>query len=93
MDKKSNILLIDNDKTYITPLKKALSEAGYNVTCWEDGQKILQLARETRADLIISEVELPQISGHAIFKELRAIPEFKLHLLYFSAIKKRWMSE
>ena len=89
MNKKSNILLIDNDKTYITALSNALSEAGYNVVCWEEGQKILNLARELKADLIISEVNLPQISGHKIFKELRAIPEFKTIPFIFLSDQKK----
>lgn len=89
MNKKSKILLIDNDKTYITPLKKALTEAGYSVTCWEEGQKILKLARELKADLIISEVDLPQISGHKIFKEIRSIPEFKATPFIFLSNQKK----
>ena len=89
MNKKSNILLIDNDKTYVAPLRNALSEAGYNVSCWEEGQKILQLARELRADLIISEVDLPKISGQEIFKEIRSIPEFKTTPFIFLSDQKK----
>jgi len=89
MNKKPNILLIDNDKTYITPLRNALSEAGYNVTCWQEGQKILKLARELKADLIISEVDLPQISGHEIFQQLRSIPEFRATPFIFLSNQKK----
>ncbi len=89
MNKKSNILLIDNDKTYIAPLKNALSKAGFEVTCWEDGQKILELAKKLKADLIISEVDLPQISGQELFQKLRSIPEFNSTPFIFISNQKK----
>jgi DNA-binding response OmpR family regulator len=89
MNKKSNILLIDNDDTYMTPLKTALSAAGYNVTCWQEGQKIMKLAKELKVDLFISEINLPQISGQEIFQELRSIPEFKTTPFIFLSNQKK----
>jgi len=89
VNKKSHILLIDDDKTYLIPLKNALSQAGFEVICWENGQQILQVARDYQVDLIISEVDLPQINGHELFKEIRSKAEFKTTPFIFISNQKK----
>jgi len=72
IEKVRKILLVDGDTSYSVPLRNALTKAGYEVLCWDDGQKALESAKNQKADMIISEVDLPEISGHTLFKEFRS---------------------
>jgi len=89
MKKTKKILIVDSDTNYIVPLRNSLSKVGYEVVCWDDGQKALELAKSFQADMIISEVELPKVSGHVLFKELRSTPTCKSTPFIFLSSQKR----
>jgi len=89
IEQVKKILIVDDDTSYTVPLRNALSKGGYEVVCWDDGQKALELAKNLQADLIIAEVELPQISGHDLFKEIRSIPAYKSVPFIFLSSQKR----
>ncbi|MFZ5515783.1 MAG: response regulator [Candidatus Zhuqueibacterota bacterium] len=89
MKKTRKILIVDSDTNYIIPLRNSLSKVGYEVVCWDDGQKALELAKSFQADMIISEVELPKVSGHVLFKELRSVPACKTTPFIFLSSQKR----
>ncbi len=89
MEKTKKILIVDSDTNYIIPLRNSLSKVGYEVVCWDDGQKALELAKSLHADLIISEVDLPKLSGHLLFKELRSAPACKTTPFIFLSSQKR----
>jgi len=89
MEKTKKILIVDSDTNYIIPLRNSLSKIGYEVICWDDGQKALELAKSLHADMIISEVDLPKVSGHALFKDLRSVPACKTTPFIFLSSQKR----
>lgn len=89
IEKVKKILIVDNDTGYTIPLRNALSKAGYEVTCWDDSQKMLESIKSLSTDLIISEVELSDISGHTLFKEVRSLPAFKTIPFMFLSSQKR----
>ena len=89
MNKKQKILLFDSDKTYSVPLNNKLSEAGFEVVCWDEGQKPLELAKEMKADLIISEVDLPKTNAKELFKQICSLPEYKLSPFVFVSGQKK----
>lgn len=89
VEKVKKILVIDSDTSYTIPLRSALSKAGYEVTCWDDSQKVLDSVKNLSADMIISEVELPEISGHTLFKEVRSIPAYQAIPFIFLSSQKR----
>lgn len=89
IEKVKTIFIIDNETNYTIPLRNALSKAGYEVLCWDDSQKVLEVVKNQQADMIIAEVELPQIGGHKLFKEIRAIPAFKTVPFIFLSNQKR----
>jgi len=65
------ILLIEDEKKTAAFLAKGLREAGFVVEIARDGETGLQLARETRHDLLIVDVMLPKKDGWAVVAELR----------------------
>jgi two-component system copper resistance phosphate regulon response regulator CusR len=65
------ILLIEDEKKTAAFLAKGLREAGFVVDSARDGEMGLQLARETRFDLLIVDVMLPRKDGWNVVSELR----------------------
>jgi CheY-like chemotaxis protein len=89
IEKVKKILVVDSDTSYTIALRNALSKAGYEVTCWDDSQKVLESLKNLSADMIISEVELPEISGLTLFKEIRSIPAYQTIPFIFLSSQKR----
>lgn len=69
--KKTNILLIDDDTTIQTVLKEALESEGYSIDTATDGNEGLEKALITHPDLIMLDVELPNMRGGMILGKLR----------------------
>ena len=65
------ILLIDNDALVRRLIRSNLTAAGYR---WKEactGHEALQLARECDPNLIIIDLDLPDVDGHAMVRQLR----------------------
>jgi signal transduction histidine kinase len=69
---KITILIVDDDNTSRYLLRKILSEAGYNIIEAACGKEALRLAELEMPNLIILDVNLPDITGYEVSKELKA---------------------
>ncbi len=58
-----NILAIDDSKMICSMLKNVLSGAGHDVTTAGDGKQGMELALSTKYNLIITDVNMPEING------------------------------
>ncbi len=67
----ADILLVEDDKTIRITVEFALTREGYAVTCAEDGAAGLESARETRPDLVLLDVMLPEMTGIEVARTLR----------------------
>jgi two-component system alkaline phosphatase synthesis response regulator PhoP len=65
------ILIVEDDAGIRVVLQDALTSQGYHVVTAEDGRKGLELARESKAGLIILDVMLPFMDGFEICKTIR----------------------
>ena len=54
-----------------------LQAHGYNTVQTMDGRDVLKIARERRPDLILMDIQLPEISGLEVTKLLKADSELK----------------
>ncbi|MFA6092356.1 MAG: response regulator [Elusimicrobiota bacterium] len=78
--KVKKILVAEDDPECRALLKDFLEERGYQVTLVEDGAKLYHLAPQLLPDLIISDLEMPGLSGgtaHALLRisdKTREIP-------------------
>ena len=68
----TKILLIDDDPLITRPLSRSLENQGYTVDIAEDGKAGLQQALETRPDIVVLDVMMPEMNGWDVCKELRA---------------------
>jgi CheY-like chemotaxis protein len=67
----TKILLVDDSKFLRLATERALSRAGYEVSVAIDGEHALQIARETRPDVILLDMLLPKMTGPDVLKALK----------------------
>ncbi len=73
----ATILVVDDSASMRQMVEFTLKEAGHRVTVAEDGQIALGLAKGMASDLVITDVNMPNIDGIAPIRELRALPAYK----------------
>ncbi len=67
-----NILLVEDHKDTRVCIQRLLEASSHRVTSAGTAQAALQLAETTRFDLVISDVGLPDLSGHELMRRLHA---------------------
>jgi DNA-binding NtrC family response regulator len=79
---KKTILVVDNGETIRETLLKILEREGYNVLTSEDGQAALEVIREHKVNLIISDVCMPRMDGNKLLKQAKSIlPDVEIILM------------
>ncbi|ORJ59564.1 DNA-binding response regulator [Geothermobacter hydrogeniphilus] len=68
----SQILVVDDDDSLRRVIEFQLSQAGYRVATAEDGHRGLELFRQLQPTLVISDVQMPGISGDDLLAAIRA---------------------
>ena len=58
-------------------VKMILASAGYHVLAAEDGVKGLQVCEQQKADLILSDLNMPNMDGITLIGRLRALPQYR----------------
>jgi two-component system chemotaxis response regulator CheY len=70
----ASILTVDDSPSLRMAIRIALSGAGYAVTEAEDGVEGLKAANANRFDLIITDLNMPNMDGLTMIRELRKSP-------------------
>ncbi len=65
------ILVIDDDAMMLTILSKALDKEGYDVYVAKNGTDGLGQARAGRFDLVICDINMPDVSGFDVLREIK----------------------
>jgi two-component system NtrC family sensor kinase len=68
---RETILVVDDNKEIVSALTDVLESKGYSVLSAYNGRTGLHLALEKRADLILLDWNLPQLSGYQVLQALR----------------------
>lgn len=71
------ILIVDDNADARFMLKTVLEGQGFAVACAEDGQEALDMIKTNRPDLIISDIQMPNLDGIELIKILRGQSETK----------------
>lgn len=72
-----NILAVDDSKTMRDMVSFALTEAGFAVTTADDGVHGLKVAQEGLFDVIITDINMPNIDGITLIGHLRALAQYQ----------------
>src|ERR1035441_3956103 len=68
------ILVIEDDPNICTLLEVSLKRAGYDVATADNGIDGLRRAHEFLPDLILSDINMPQMDGRGVLKAVRSDP-------------------
>src|SRR5688572_8563753 len=72
---KTRILVADDEPSTAEMLALILGYTGYEVTRAYDGAEALQLARETKPDVIMLDVRMPKLYGPEVTRRLKSDPD------------------
>jgi DNA-binding NtrC family response regulator len=79
---KKTILVVDNEETMRETLLKILQREGYDILTAADGQAALEIIRERKVHLILSDVCMPRVDGNRLLKLAKAIlPDVEIVLM------------
>ncbi len=68
---KPRILVVDDEESIREFLDIMLRKEGYDVTCVEDGQKAIDILKKKTFDLVISDLQMPNVTGIELLKHCR----------------------
>ncbi|MEO1639373.1 MAG: response regulator [Pseudomonadota bacterium] len=91
----AHILAIDDSRTIRTLLTAALEKAGFRVTTAVDGVDGIEKFQEAAADLVITDVNMPNKDGFGVIDDIRngtvnrAVPVLVLTTESGAALKQR----
>jgi len=73
----TKILVVDDSNSIRDMVSFTLKSAGYQTVEAKDGLQGLSAAKASSFDLVISDVNMPNMDGIALCSELRKLPNFK----------------
>lgn len=71
------ILIVEDNELNMKLFRDLLEAQGYGVLQTRDGMQALDLARAERPDLIVMDIQLPQVSGLEVTKWIKADDDLK----------------
>ena len=66
------VLIVDDDEMDLALLDNAVTDAGFEVELASNGREALEIVRAGRCRLIISDWEMPEMTGIELCKEIRS---------------------
>lgn len=75
-DKQSHILLIEDNPNNIKLMVMLLEQQGYKVTVSIDAESGIEQAKSTLPDMILLDIQLPEMDGMEACKIIRQDPNF-----------------
>ena len=73
----AHILVVDDSASMRQMVAFALTSAGFQVTEAEDGQVALDKARGARFNAVVTDVNMPNMDGISLIRELRGLPDYR----------------
>ena len=69
-----SLLIIEDEESLRSTLAERLIMEGFEVRTAEDGEQGVEVAREMIPDLIVCDIMMPQMDGHAVLRTLHGQP-------------------
>lgn len=69
---RERILVVDDEESVRTLLKRTLTEAGYDVVTAANGQEALDKVSQLQVRVVLSDIKMPGISGIEVLRKLTA---------------------
>ena len=73
----ARILIVEDSPTMRMLIRSALEEGGYRVAESEDALQALAVVQEVAPDLVIADVNMPELDGISLVRRMRTFPAFR----------------
>lgn len=75
MSQRATVLVVDDDADVTDTMREILEDEGHRVMVANNGRQALELARSVRPDLVLLDLEMPEMDGRHFLALVRATPE------------------
>lgn len=90
MTEKKTVLLVDDDPDFVEAVKVIVESGGYNVEVAYDGKEGLEAAKASKPDIVVLDVMMPVMDGHAACAALKKDPDTKdIPIILLTAVADR----
>jgi CheY-like chemotaxis protein len=80
------LLVVDDEPEYRLIMRSVLMSEGWDVLLAENGEEGIAKMKESKVDMVISDIYMPVMDGIRFHREVRGMPEFeKTPFLFVSA--------
>ena len=87
MENQKKILLIDDNRTILKAMEKLLTGEGYVVFATDNCMAAIRLATEEQPDLVISDVDMPEMDGGELAAKLKESPKTAhIKVIFFTTL-------
>jgi two-component system, chemotaxis family, chemotaxis protein CheY len=76
MSTRGRALIVDDNLALARVTQFALERAGFETQIGRNGRHALELAMATSFDIVISDQQMPEMTGLELCRELRKLPEY-----------------
>ncbi len=78
----AQIMVVEDDVDLLEALSETLQSAGYSITQANDGREALKKLENNVFDLIVTDIQMPNMDGHALLKKVKEkSPELPVMLM------------
>ncbi len=82
MQAPARIIVVDDDAVARDLLAEALKKEGYEVEAFSNGREAIERGRQTRADLVLTDIRMETVDGLAVLREFKRFsPDTSIVLL------------
>src|SRR5512133_1222205 len=81
MSERHHILVVDDEPQITRVLRTSLNAHGYDVRVAHDGESALELMKDWRADLIVTDLGMPNVDGVELCRRVRHSSEIPIIVL------------
>jgi len=67
----ATILIVEDDPMISEIYEKKFSEAGFRAICVDSGERVLELAKKEKIDIILTDLMIPKMNGFEIIEKIR----------------------
>jgi len=83
------IMIVDDELNILVPLQFLMEQNGFRVVLAQSGRDALEALEESKPDLILLDIMLPDLDGYEIFQMIRANPAWDGIKVIFLTAKNR----
>ena len=74
MAKKHTVLFVDDEKSILHSLRRLFHRENYEILLAQSGEEGLQLLKKHLVDLVMSDMQMPEMNGAVFLKSTSSTP-------------------